>query len=1037
MLPSHRTHVRQLAAALAFTLAATILPGSNVQPTVAVSPDIVVSQVYGGGGNSGATYTNDFVELFNRGSSAASLAGWSVQYASATGTGNFGANSGQLTELPSVTLQPGQYFLVQEASTAAVGSPLPTPDLADATPINLSATAGKVIVADTNVSIGCNGGSTPCAASALASIVDLVGYGTANFFEGATPAPAASNTTSDARAGAGCTDTDQNGTDFAAGTPAARTTATAFHVCAGDEPPTVLATSPADGSLNVDVAANVTVTFSEPVVAGAAAFAISCTESGSHAAILSGGPTTFSLDPDADFASSESCTVTILGADVTDQDTNDPPDAMAADYVFDFTTTTGCGDPATPIHDIQGRGATSPLAGQAVEIEGVVVGDFQLSTSFNGFHVQEEDADADAEPATSEGVFVFEGGSNVDVAAGDVVRVAGTVSEFNSSGTFLTEVSSVTRVLVCSSGASVTPAVLSLPFTDTAFPERYEGMLVETTQDLTVSETFSLGRFGELVLSSGGRLLNPTNVVEPGAPAQALQAANDRNRIVLDDGDNRQNIDPTLYPAGGLAADHTLRVGDTVEPGRFVLEQRFGVYRLQPVGTVQIQDTNPRPAAPAEVGGNLRVAALNVLNYFTTLDTGPTGCGPTGTLECRGANTTFELDRQRAKTVAEILGLDADVLGLMEVQNDTGATLQDLVGALNAATAPGTYAYIDTGTIGTDAIKVALLYRPASVTPAGAYAILDHTVDARFRDTFNRPALAQTFDAVGGGRLTVVVNHLKSKGSNCNAVGDPDIGDGQGNCNQTRTLAAEALADWVATDPTHSGDRDVLLVGDMNSYAQEDPIDVFRGAGFTNLVDAFLGGEGYSYVFQGQTGYLDHALASPTLAAQVTGTTEWHVNADEPTVLDYNTEFKSAGQVAAFYAPDAYRSSDHDPLVVGIQLLDYGFTGFFSPVDNPPVVNTVRAGQAVPVKFALDGDLGLDVLFGAPTAAAYTCASGDPMDEVESTVTSGDSGLTFDPSTGTYTYTWKTDKAWADQCRVFTLTLDDGAYRSANLQFRR
>jgi predicted extracellular nuclease len=610
------------------------------------------------------------------------------------------------------------------------------------------------------------------------------------------------------------------------------------------------------------------------------------------------------------------------------------------------------------------------------------------------------------------------------------------VTEFLSSGTNLTELASVTRVLVCASGASVTPADVTLPFATATFAERYEGMLVQTTQDLTVSETFSLGRFGELVLSSGGRLLNPTNVVEPGAPAQAMQAANDLNRIVLDDGNNLQNIDPTVYPTGGLAANHTLRVGDTVAAGRFVLEQRFGVYRLQPVGDVGIEATNPRPAEPTDVGGNLHVGALNVLNFFTTLDTSPTGCGPTGVLECRGANTAAELVRQRDKTVSEILGLDADVLGLMEIQNDTGATLQYLVDALNAATAPGTYDYVHTSTIGTDAIKVALLYRPAAVSPIGAYAILDHSVDARFRDTLNRPALAQTFEAAGGGRLTIVVNHLKSKGSDCLAVGDPDTGDGQGNCNGTRTLAAQALVDWLATDPTHSGDRDVLLVGDMNAYAKEDPIDVFKAAGFTNLIDAFVGAQGYSYVFQGQTGYLDHALASPTLAAQVTGTAEWHVNADEPTVLDYNTEFKTANQVNTFYDTSAYRSSDHDPLLVGIQLLDYDFAGFFAPVNNPPVVNTVKAGQSIPVKFSLSGDLGLGVLAGTPTSVEFMCASGMPMDEVESTVSAGGSGLGFDPASNVYTWTWKTSRAWAGQCRTFILTLDDGTYRTAAFQFR-
>ena len=160
-------------------------------------------------------------------------------------------------------------------------------------------------------------------------------------------------------------------------------------------------------------------------------------------------------------------------------------------------------------------------------------------------------------------------------------------------------------------------------------------MLVDIDQELSVTETFTLGRFGEVVLSSGGRLITPTNVVAPGAPAIAMQAENDRNRIVLDDGDNRQNIDPTLYPTGGLSAFNTLRIGDTTDGGTFVLEQRFGTYRLQPTATLPtFEPTNPRPADPDGVGGTIKVASMNVLNYFTTLDTnpgsgnGPDICGP-------------------------------------------------------------------------------------------------------------------------------------------------------------------------------------------------------------------------------------------------------------------------------------------------------------------------------------------------------------------------------------------------------------------------
>ena len=206
--------------ALVLAMALVTLPAPA---TRAVSTTIVISQVYGGGGNSGATYTHDFVELLNLGSTPVSLDGWSIQYTSATGAGNLGATATQITPL-SGSLGPGQYLLVQEASNAAVGSPLPTPDIADATPIAMGNAAGKVALAATAEPLGCNGGSTPCTPVQVALIVDLVGYGTANFFEGSA-APAPSSTTSLLRVSNGCTDTDDNGADFAAGEPAPRNTA--------------------------------------------------------------------------------------------------------------------------------------------------------------------------------------------------------------------------------------------------------------------------------------------------------------------------------------------------------------------------------------------------------------------------------------------------------------------------------------------------------------------------------------------------------------------------------------------------------------------------------------------------------------------------------------------------------------------------------------------------------------------------------------------------------------------------------------------
>jgi Ca2+-binding RTX toxin-like protein len=233
----------------------------------------------------------------------------------------------------------------------------------------------------------------------------------------------------------------------------------------------------------------------------------------------------------------------------------------------------------------------------------------------------------------------------------------------------------------------------------------------------------------------------------------------------------------------------------------------------------------------------------------------------------------------------------------------------------------------DTGVIGTDAIRVGLIYKPAKVAPVGNYKLLTTAVDPRFIDTLNRPALAQTFEELAtGARFTVVVNHLKSKGSAC--AGDPDTGDGQGNCNLTRKAAAQALVDWLATDPTGSGDPDFLIMGDLNSYAKEDPIDAIQAGAddtagtsddYTNLIAQYQGTYAYSYVFDGQAGYLDQALANPSLTAQVTGAADWHINADEPDLLDYDTTFKPPAQ-DAIYEPNAYRSSDHDSVIVGLGL---------------------------------------------------------------------------------------------------------------------
>ena len=587
------------------------------------------------------------------------------------------------------------------------------------------------------------------------------------------------------------------------------------------------------------------------------------------------------------------------------------------------------------IHDIQGSGAASPLEGSAVTIEGIVVGDFQNNAQpdngdLRGFYVQEEDADADADPLTSEGVFVYDGYTpGTDVTVGDFVRVEGQVAEYNG----ITEITSLTEVTVLSSDNDLpTPATASLPLSALADMEAYEGMSVIFPQSLYISEYYNFDRYGEIVLSSARRN-QPTAVVEPGSDAVALAQENLLDRITLDDGRTSQNPDPAWHPNGEIFdLDNLFRGGDAVQNVTGVVDYYYG-YKIQPTMGADYVSANPRTETPDDVGGNLKVASFNVLNYFTTLDviqddSGPNDpaddvCGPLENQECRGADTSEEFTRQRDKIIAALTAIDADVVGLIEIENHPGdVPTADLVSGLNDMMGAGTYDYVATGAIGTDAIRQAFIYKPATVSLVGAYAILDSSVDARFLDNYNRPVLAQTFmDASTGGVFTVAVNHLKSKGSDCNAVGDPDTGDGSGNCNLTRKAAAEAMVDWLATHPTGSGDADYLIIGDLNSYDKEDPIDVLVANGYTDLILQDLGEEAYSYVFDGQLGYLDYGLANGDLLPEVTGTTVWHINADEPDILDYDTTYKKPAQ-DALYEDNAYRSSDHDPVIVGLDVCD-------------------------------------------------------------------------------------------------------------------
>ncbi len=706
-----------------------------------------------------------------------------------------------------------------------------------------------------------------------------------------------------------------------------------------DTAPSVTGTSPADGASGVSPSDNIVVTFSEPVDLSGDWFSLDCSVTGTRGvadATVSGGPTEFTIDPNSDFDANESCTLTVFAADVTDQDTIDPPDNMNADFSSTFSTQNVCSLSYTPIYDIQGSGLTAAITGP-VTTEGVVVGDYEgPSPALRGFYLQ--DLTGDGDPATSDGIFVFNG-NNDSVSLGDVVRVSGSASDYQDQ----TEIDTLSSITPCGTG-SVEPTDVTLPFPSADYPERYEGMLVRLPQTLYVTEIYQLGRFGQVTLSSGDRLQEPTNLVSPGTDANALQAANNLNSILLDDNLNNQDPDPVLFGRGGnpLSASNTLRGGDSATGIVGVMTYTWAgnsasgnAYRVRPIdalggGVPDFQAANPRPNSSPAPAGRLRVAGMNLLNFFNTFGSDCTlGVGGDPT-DCRGADNSTEFDRQWAKTVAAVTGTQADIIGVTEMENNgygPDSAIQFLVDRLNDATAPGTYAFIDadaaTGQVnalGTDAIKVGLIYKPAKVTPVGTTAVLNSPEFVTGGDSAdrNRPSLAQAFQEVSSGASFVVdVNHLKSKGSACDA---PDALDGQANCNTVRTNAANLLTTWLAGDPTGTGQPDVLIVGDLNSYAKEDPITAIQSAGYTNLVAAFEGDQAYSYVFDGEWGYLDHALGTAGMTPEVVNVADWHINSDEPTELDYNTDFKSAGQLVSMYSPDEFRASDHDPVLVDINL---------------------------------------------------------------------------------------------------------------------
>jgi predicted extracellular nuclease len=897
---------------------------------------LVISQVYGGGGNTGAPYTHDFIEIFNRGAVPVSLAGHSLQYASATGTGNFGASATQLTELPDVTLLPGQYFLVQEASSS-VGAPLPTPDLVDTTPIAMAAGAGKVALVTGMASLGCNGGSTACSAAQLALIVDLVGYGSANFFEG-TAAPTLSNTTAGLRRSNGCTDSNDNGADFQALAPAPRTTASPFAPCSAGTP-----TNPAGVGVATPSSAfpGATTLLTVAVTPGANPTSTGLTVVADLSAIGGGASVPLSdAGTNGDVTAGDD--VFSLAVTVAPTATSGPralPFAIADAQARSATgtiafTVQGC-TPTHTIAQVQGSGGLSPLAGQVVTVRGVVT-----AVRSSGFYVQTPDAEVDGDPATSEGVLVFTSSAPPAAAAvGHAVCVTAGVTEFvptaDPTSPSLTELvrsaAGVLTVVALSAGNPLpTPVVLSAAATvaptAVSYLEALEGMRVSAPRLVATGPT--LGSITEptaAVSSSGVFYAVLDGVARPfreagvdvNDPLPTCAAGVGCTVPIFDGNPERIRVDSDALGAPALNVASGAVIDGLVGP----LDYGFRTYTLLPeAAPTAVQDTRTATAVPTAGPGEIAVASLNVQRFFDTTNDPSIG---------EPVLTPAAFDGRLGKAslvIRQQLGTP-DIVALIEVENV--ATLQALAARIDADAAagggavPAYAAYLEEGN-DPGGIDVGFLVRGGqvdvlSVTQEGKDATFINPDDGQPDLLNDRPPLllrAQAVRPIGQPfEFVVIVNHLRS----LNDADTPRV-------RAKRAAQAEFLAGIVQRLQA-AGDK-VLLVGDFNAFEVNDgyvdvlgavvgtpaaPTDVVTASpdlvdpDLVNLQTLLPPAERYSYIFDGNAQTLDHALANQALLPWVARFGYARGNADFPQVL---------------YADPSRpeRLSDHDASVTALAL---------------------------------------------------------------------------------------------------------------------
>lgn len=807
------------------SLSLTTVPAAIATPA---GDNVVISEVYGGGGSAGASIDNDFVELYNPTDKAISLEGWAVHY-----VGKSAEKTSSSVNLTG-SIAPGGHYLIKGSGTGD-GSD------ADAVKKGIQMGAGDgTIVLTNSTSVWNKGGAA----------VDFVSYGKTLVTEGAA-ASSPSATTSISRDANG-TDTDNNAADFTVGAPTPQSSK-------GETP---------------------------------------------------GGGTT---DPEVP----------------VDPETPVNPDGRIS------------------IDAIQGTGAVTPFKGKTVTTSGWVTASYPTG-GLSGFTIQMGGpSETRKSGEASRAVFVYTGKGGTPAELGKCVVVTGTAEEFNDSTQLSNPKVTVSGDEQKDCGAGVEPNKGAVP-TDPAEREANEHMLFKPETTYTVTNNYDLNTFGSVDLVEGDKpLMQATAVVAPGEAAKEYEAESLKKVVTLDDASTVnyfQNAEAKKTPLPYLTTaegQKSLRTGDQVTfSNPVVLSYNFKKWGLQPTGEVtgkteaaklpiSWQDSRPAEAnGPQAVGGTHSMASFNVLNYFTDLGKDQPGCksykdmngNPVGADNCqvRGAFTQEAFNDQQSKIVSAINKLDVSVLGLEEIENsskfghDRDDSLNKLVEALNAAGGNWT-AVPSPKTIPADedVIRTAFIYRAEQVEPVGESKILD---DNAFNGIARQP-LAQQFKGKGAKdeeAFVATVNHFKSKGSV--ARGDSDKGDGQGNNANLRAEMSRKLVEWLGSDADLK-DKPQFILGDLNSYAKEDAVRVIEEGGFENVEDKYEAG--LSYQFGGRLGSLDHVLANDKAQEMITGADVWDINSDESAAYEYSRRNYNATD---FFAPDPFRSSDHDPIKVGFNL---------------------------------------------------------------------------------------------------------------------